>query len=622
MILILLFILLIIIFCIFLLHRTNSRKEGFESYNSDVIDTIVSTINDNTQIMNQNNTFVKQFTNNYYTSDQVDKVISNERADIQLYQKHSYLLDKTYFNINDANDTFLKNNDIDKYYNYAKEVDLQIDVIRNKLDYLYKILENFETKENINGIYVMLSEFDKFKDQFNKYKTNINLIDDAIKDSKFIFETTDKTIKERFEKFYRDLDLVNKQHSYIKSYLMDENNKINTNQVFAFKFELDSLDKTVKNIQEKSFSIDERIDKTEQKLIDMNKQFCLGESNCLEFTDVYNLKEMANIFKSTYKDEKEMMEEIQKDVIEYQSQIEILQSKLKSEIETREKINQQYENDMNAMKTKLETDNSNLSATYQKMINILKREKDELKTELKNFMDVNVSGIEERNTQLDSLNTKIQFLEREINNITQERDSIQKRLNDLFYMYENENGGYKQTLNNKNMEIKQLKTEIDIASDYVAKTNILIEEKNKEITKLNSEINSCTANFKKEKNNNINLTADVKRISELLDTLQSKNIDIQNELDTCKIEKNLRKSQEEYDAINLKYTVCEEQKENDYISKVDLPLSYLLLKDHNRILNDCKNDKTNNYTLNTIVKSDYVLKTEYDQVLNEYFRKM
>jgi uncharacterized phage infection (PIP) family protein YhgE len=530
--------------------------------------------------------------------------------------KHTNNMDTIFYRSELANDTFMKSGAIDDYYNSVENVSTNIEISNNNIKRIGDSLQNFETKETIRGVCVLATDFDKVKDAINKYRSDVDSIQELIDDSQFIYEATSKTMNSRFESFYREIEKVKEQQEYIKSFMQDENNKINTEQIFAYQRDFAILNGDVGILEESASNIDNRVDNVETKLIEMAKKMCVGEE-CLQYADVKDLKNMVNLFRSTYEQEKDLLQNIEADMIEYKADIVSLQERLAEEIQIRIKLGETHEGYVKQLRDKMVDDNRILSDSYDKMIDRIEKEKKQYKDELESYRVQNYNSISTRNREVTEMQNIIINLESQIKNINKEKSAITSRLNELIRAYEDENGGYNIRMQEKTNDIQQLQERLDNASSYLSNNQILIETTKQEITKANADLRTCSSSLNAALSSNTGLTSDVARISNLLSTAQSGSGTLQEELVKCNVDRFNRVTTDAHELVANQLRTCEREKNNDYISRAEVVGNYTLTAAHNSLLNKCEGDKKSNYLSKQIVESEFVPQDQYLLLLKE-----
>lgn len=657
--------LIILILCVLSLvtYKVFMQKEHFSTtcYDEVVIDELVDNINKNNIILDKHGNYVKHFANNYYKADEIDQIMSSDRTDMNYFESsvngtlnryrdqmskfatheivdeqflkkdafeksllpyakqsdlkneiemHSHNVDSMFYRKNLADDTFLKMGDINAFYASVANVDTNIDIYTNTLKSIQNSLQNYETKDNIKGTYVLISDFDKVKDKIHDYKSELNTIQGIIDDSQLLYDASKKTILSRFDAFYRDLDNVRQQQLRIQGFLKNENNKINTEQIFAYQQDFAILQGDVDVIEESTKYIDGRVDDVEKKLINMGKEICVG-GECLQYADMKDMKSMVNLFRSTYEQEKELLENMQVDMASYKNEMALLQQKLTTEISIREDMMKSHAADLEQLRTKMSNDNDSLSASYQSMINRLMKEKSEFEESTKSYINQSTETINDRNAKVNEMQEVIDKMEDQLKRLNGEKETISKRLNELVRAYEDENGGYYVRMQEKNEMIKKLQKSIDNASSLISQNDLALEQVKLDLQSMTNNYNTCKSDLSENTTKLTNAKDDVERISILLQNAQAGNGTLQEELTSCNIEKANRFTKQAYDLVQQDLLQCNKEKNNDYIPRLLIESSYMLINDHETKLGNCELDKKNNYLHLNLVNKEYVPVDKY-----------
>lgn len=664
-------LLIAVIFCVFILvvYKFFIPKEHFSTftYDSVVLDEIVEDMNKNNNVMEQQNSYVKHFANNYYNTDEIDTLMARERSDMKYVEskvnvsldkyrdqfpklvsketvenqftskgefeklvfpyvkqkdvtsqleKHRSDMDSMFYTKGNADAFFLPRSYIDGFNTTVDGVRSTIDNKVMEIKRIGESLDNYETKDNVNSGFVQLADFDKVKDAVDVYKKDVNNIQDLIDDSQIIYEATSKTIANRFRTFYKDLDNVKQQQEYIKSFLKDENNKINGEQIFTFKKDFDILSGEVKLIDKRAIDVDNRVDSVENKLIEMAKKICVGEE-CLQFTDVKDLKQMVNLFRSSYEQEKELLKDIEADMNGYQKEIMALKETLTLETNINANMGIMHNADMKKLRDEMMETKRIQSEGYTQMIQRIQESNKLYKAELDAFKSKSNNIIDTRNEEVNQMSDIIVDLETQLAFLEKEKATITSRLEELISAYEDENGGYNKRMREKSSTIAYLQDRLDKASSYISENQILINNNVKELSDATAKLQECSSTLNDTLMKNSNLTSDVTRISTLLETAQSGSDVLQEQLRTCNSTLLDRVTKDVYNDIKTQLYDCKVERDNEYIPRFEFENQYMLKDEHNRLLKSCENDINSNYMSKTLVDNEYVTKAKHSLLLAE-----
>lgn len=651
-------LIVVILFIITLvIYKAFMQKEHFSTcYDSSVMEEMSKGMINNNNIIEKQNSFVKHFSNNYYNADEIDQVMSKDRSELQQFEssvsgtlnryrdqlskfttneavqsqylnkvdyekslfpfvkqsnlqghfdKHLNDMDTIFYRADMANDTFMKMGALDDYYNSVENVSTNIDIVSGNIKHIGESLHKYETKENIKGTYVQVPEFDKVKDAVNKYKSDVDDIQGLIDDSRLIYDATSKTMTNRFDAFNKELENIKQQQSYIKNFIQDKNNDINTEQVFAYQKDFTILQGDTRILEESARNIDNRVDSVETGLIEMTKKLCVGEE-CLQYADVKDLKSIVKVYKSTYEQEQDLIENIQTDMIGYQEDIAILKKKLEEEIQIRTEMGEMHTGEMQKMRDKLIEDNRVMSESYQKWINRIEKQKKEYKNELDAYLTQNYNVISTRNAEVHEMQNMITALESQLTNITNEKVAITTRLNELINAYEDENGGYNKRMQEKTEAIKQLSSELDNASSYLSRNQQIIDDVKMELSNTKAELRVCSSSLQDKTSESQRLMADVGRINTLYSTGIRGNMALQEEIVQCNTDRLKRVTVGVHDLVKEELKQCDLEKNNEYISHTELGAYYMLKSDH-----------VNNCVMKNTLETDFVPYATYLSLLNE-----
>jgi len=664
-------LLIVVILCILTLviYTFFIQKEHFSSthYNSTVIDEIVEDINQNNNVMEQQNSYVKHFANNHYNSDEIDMILARERAEMKYFEtdvngtlgryrdqfsklasketvekqyttksefetslfpyvkqkdvtgqldKHKSDMDSMFYTHEMANASFLPKSQIDEFNINVDGLGSKFDNKFTEIKRIGETLGNYETKENVRSGFVQLADFDKVKDLVNVYKTEVDNIQGLIDDSQIIYEATSKTIANRFQTFYKDLDNVKQQQEYIRSFIKDENNKINGEQVFTYKKDFDILNGEVSIMDKRTIDIDNRVDTVENKLIEMARQICVGEE-CLQFTDVKDLKQMVNLFRSSYEQEKELLQSIESDMLGYQKEITALKEMIALETNINANMGLVHNENMQKMRNELMESKRIQAEEYNKMIKRVQENNKLYKDEFDAYASKNTDIVDARNIEVNQMNDIIVDLETQLKNLNKEKAAITSRLDELISAYEDENGGYNKRMQEKSNTIAYLQDRLDKASSYISENQILISNNVQELSDVSAKLKQCSSSLTDTLVKNNNLTSDVTRVSKLLETAQSGSGVLQEQLKTCHSNLLDRVTKEVHNNVKSQLYNCEVERDNEYIPRFEFESQYMLKDEHSRLLKSCEGDMNSNYVSKTLVEKEYVPNAKHLLLLAE-----
>ena len=651
----------------YLLYYRQPKKETFvepipsdQCYDVRVVDELYDVVVRNNGEIEKQSGALRSFYDTFYSSDHVDKIVGSARGEVDSYhdqvrhnikkvkeqlggyvtneyaqnfvkkddfalqllpllkqpqidlafEQQLHSLDTLFYKADRATTEFVTQEQYAAYEGKVQDVDAKFGTVQQQLAQLRLLLDTLERKENIEGAYVEVDEFNRMTERVNEYRKKIEAVEEAIRDSMNVYNASKKTMDARFQEVTQRINDINTQQGNIRTFLTSQYDK-DTEQKFVFQHDFQRLDGDVNVLEEQVAVADRRLDNFETKLLAMNAEMCVG-GECMQYGDFKDLKSLAQLFRSNYKKEREMVGDLQTEMIEDERQLIELQGKLAKEVATREELTARHDAEVEAIRAKVAKDNETLSDRYNSIIRNLERQKDELKKTLTDHIDKNANAMQDNTKVVTDLQRKIATLEGQVTSTMFDKNELERRLNALVSAYDDENGGYRKLMNSKEKSIHDLQAQVDSATSLLARNQLVLEERVQELSIINEKLSSANASINSLTQRNANLAVDHVRMAALLEMTQGQMTSLDADLKQCNTDRLTRIDQTTYQQSQTMLTACDDDRKNNYVSKGNVGLNYVQRQEHNTLLQQCNDDKRDNYVAKGLLATDYVTRDKYD----------
>lgn len=639
----------------------SKTKESFTE--TDDLNAILLQIENNNDILANHDAKLRTFYNSYYDGDTIDAMMSEERASIAAvnksmedrygrmqgmlgdfvtkadadakfvtvndmerkmspymtsleanvaFEKNMNAMNDVFYKGETASSSFLTKGEYAEHQQMLASVDSKVDLVKQRTDELKSALDNLVRLEQVEGVYLPLSDFDQMRENISHLRSKIDQVDGRISESRTLYDLTQNVMDVRFKSYQDKIDLVGQQNENIRQFLMNDYSPSESSN-FVFQHDMDRLTGEVRVLEEQLTQRDDRVDNMERKLLNMTHEVCVGQE-CMNHGDFKDLKEVTRYFKTQYKGDRDAMKVLQEEMDKDQVEIGTLRSQLLEEIQLREQLVARYNAQLDEVRARLKSDNDAIASRYQGIIKGLREERDSIKTKLNDFISSSAQASQGNNAIVGELQGKILQLEQTVAQVQYDKGELQKRLDSLVDAYEDENGGFQRRLRAKDAIIFDLNARLGSAMKLLTSNQLVMQEQTRNLTSINKELADAKGSITNLRTRNRDLEGDTSRLSQMVATIQGSVSSLNAELQNCNTEKSLRIPLDQHNLVKQDLQACNTDKQTNYVSTAALNGTFVSRDQHDSEIDACRKDKQDNYVARYLVDAQYVLRDDYDRL--------